>query len=87
MTSRLPQARVEHQRRGEAIGHLPGRRLEIADGDAGARAKKPIGLADVEAALLKSCCISKRSAIDSARSSRGPVCTNAPPPRSRSAEG
>ena len=46
---RLAQA-IEHQARSETVRHLPGRGLEIADGDAGARAEKPIRLADIEAA-------------------------------------
>src|SRR3984957_3291553 len=50
MLLRLAQA-IEHQARGKAVRHLPGRGLEIADGDAGARAQKPVRLADVEAAL------------------------------------
>src|SRR5689334_1592253 len=49
MRSRLPQA-VEQAARRKAVGELAGGGLEIADGDAGARAEQPIGLADVVAA-------------------------------------
>ena len=49
MRSRLPQA-IEHDARRKAVGDLAGGGLEIADGDAGARAEKPVGLADVVAA-------------------------------------
>ena len=35
---------------GKAVGDLPDRGLETADGDAGARADAAVGLADIEAA-------------------------------------
>src|ERR1700683_4349009 len=46
---RLPQA-VEHHAGGKAVGDLAGGGLEVADGDAGARAEETVRLADVEAA-------------------------------------
>jgi hypothetical protein len=39
--SPLAQA-VEHEARGQPVGDLPVRDLEIADGDAGARAEPPV---------------------------------------------
>ena len=49
LLSLRPQA-VEHGARGKAVGDLAGRRLEIADGDAGARAEQAVRL--IEGGLI-----------------------------------
>jgi len=41
-------AAVEHARRGKTVRNKVDRGLKIADGDAGARAKEPVGGADIE---------------------------------------